>query len=59
MIVVMTGKIWCQGAVMTYFTARVLIDPVTTIKNEMKTLNCGDSVFIKLSMMIPMILSKE
>ena len=44
---------------MTYFTARVLIDPVTTIKIEMKILNCGESVFIKLSMVIPMILSKE
>ena len=44
---------------MTYLTAKVLIEPVTTIKSEMKILNCGESVFIKLNIVIPIILPEK
>ena len=37
------------GGLITYLTAKVLIDPVTTIKTDMKILNCGESTFIKLN----------
>ena len=37
---------------MTYLTAKVLIEPVTTIKSEIKILNCGESVFIRLNIII-------
>ena len=45
-----------EGAYIAYLTARVLIDPVTTIKIEMKILNCEESVFIRLSIVILIII---
>ena len=48
MMVVMVGMTW-GGVLITYLTAKVLIDPVTTIKTDMKILNCGESTFIKLN----------
>ena len=49
MMVVMVGMTWGRGVLITYLTAKVLIDPVTTIKTDMKILNCGESTFIKLN----------